>query len=325
MSQLILRELNANDENVFFEGLKDWQDEDLSWYTFVWRPGMSFNEHLEILSKNKDKNQLAQNRVSSTMLYAFVGSKIIGRLSVRHELNHSLLERGGHMGYSVSPLQRNKGYATEIYKQGLLFCKNLGLEKILVTCGDKNIGSWKVIEKFSAHLENRFFDQQKDEYVRRYWINIHDALNDSVVFSNKSIAYITRTQSNTTEILVFDHDQIFLDAGTQVISGTVDKNETPEQALLREIKEESGLNHCFNISKIDEYLFFADWSKKYVKRHVYRLTTDFPILNSWTHTVDGDGEDKYLNFHFYWIDLEDSKSKLSARLGDSIFKFESLM
>lgn len=132
---------------------------------------MSHREHLQMLADHKDKAKIAANRVPSTMLYAFVGPKIVGRLSVRHELNEELHHRGGHVGYAVCPSHRRKGYATEIFKQGLLFCHKLGLDKILVTCGEENEASWRVIEKFGGTLENKIYDQADSEMIRRYWVH----------------------------------------------------------------------------------------------------------------------------------------------------------
>ncbi len=169
---LILRELTVNDEKAFLTGLEDWKNEELSWYTFSWKPGMSHAEHLADLERFKDKSKVPQNFVPATTLYAFVDGHIVGRLNIRYELNENLLHRGGNIGYAVSPLHRNKGYATEILKQGLEVCRKLGLKKLLVTCADQNIHSWKVIEKFDAVLENKIFDEEEDEYVRRYWIDL---------------------------------------------------------------------------------------------------------------------------------------------------------
>lgn len=45
MSKLILRELNDTDERAFLEGLKTWEGEELSWYTFCWKPGLSHEQH----------------------------------------------------------------------------------------------------------------------------------------------------------------------------------------------------------------------------------------------------------------------------------------
>lgn len=38
--KLILRELNENDEVAFFEALADWAEEDRTWFTFDWKPGV---------------------------------------------------------------------------------------------------------------------------------------------------------------------------------------------------------------------------------------------------------------------------------------------
>lgn len=42
------------------------------------------------------------------------------------------------------------------------------------------------------------------------------------------------------------------------------------------------------------------------------------LPDTWTYQVTGNGIDKHLNFHYYWIDLETANTKLAARLGDSI-------
>lgn len=174
-NDLVLRELNEHDEEAFLAGYEDWKEGDLNWYSFIWRPGMSHAEHLSLLRDQKDQNKIPNNRVPSTMLYGFVGGEIIGRFNIRHELNTYLLERGGHVGYSVGLRHRKKGFATEMFRQGLKFCQKLGLEKILITCADQNTPSWKIIEKFGGSLENRIFDKEHNEFVRRYWLSMDTA------------------------------------------------------------------------------------------------------------------------------------------------------
>ncbi|WP_374079805.1 GNAT family N-acetyltransferase [Bdellovibrio bacteriovorus] len=318
MTSLILRELTDKDEQAFLRGMEDWQGQDLSWYTFEWKPGMSHAEHLLILKNAKDRNKIPANRVPSTMLYGFVDGEIVGRLSIRHELNDFLKERGGHVGYSVSPRHRQKGYATEIFKQGLQYCKTLGLSKILVTCSDNNVPSWKIIEKFGGSLENRIFDTEKNEFVRRYWVEIEMALKGNIKAKDKAVAYITRVKDGKTQLLVFDHDEKYADAGTQVPAGTVDPGEDPAQTVLRETFEESGLQNLKIESKIDEYQFFGDYAKAFLHRHVFHLTSSEAIADRWTHKVQGSGDDEGHNFHYFWIDLADAKGRLSGRFDDSI-------
>jgi len=89
--------------------------------------------------------------VPSSYLVAVVSGKIVGRVSIRHELNDFLRAYGGHIGYGVVPSERRKGYATEILKLALLICRALNLEKIMIRCDCDNTGSMKVIEKMVVH------------------------------------------------------------------------------------------------------------------------------------------------------------------------------
>lgn len=165
---LILRELTELDEAAFMAGLKAYEGESLAWFTFVWKPGVPFADHLERLGKNKLGVELLEGRVPNTMLYAFVDSKIVGRVSIRHELNEYLRRRGGHIGYSVAPKFRRLGYATEIFKQSLPFCRAVGLTKIMITCDDENTPSWRLLETCGARLEEKFIDTEDGKLCRRY-------------------------------------------------------------------------------------------------------------------------------------------------------------
>ena len=315
---LFLRELNAEDEAAFLRGYEDWKDQPLSWYSFVWKPGMSHAEHLNILEEQKDKSNLPAPRVPSTMLYGFVDGEIIGRFNIRHEINASLLVRGGNIGYSVSPQKRNQGLASEMLRKGIEYCKQIGLTQILITCDDLNVPSWKIIEKFGSSLENRIYDSEKNEFVRRYWLDLSANIFEADKVADKALAYMTRNHNGKIQLLVFDHDPQFADSGTQVICGTVERGEDPKETLLREIVEESGLRGFTDAVKIDQYQFLSDSAKKYLRRHIYHMEATGSEPDKWTHVVRGEGKDEGLNFHYFWIDLKEAKGRLSARFDDSV-------
>lgn len=170
--KLILRELAFTDESAFLEGLKEWVGEKPYWYSFIWGPGITYEGMMEILDKEKRGIDLAPGRVPHTMLYGFLGDEIIGRVSVRHTLNENLRRRGGHIGYAVAPRFRGNGYAKELTRQALDYCRSLGLMEILVTCADDNIPSWKIIEHFKGRLEDKAWDDEGKEMIRRYWITL---------------------------------------------------------------------------------------------------------------------------------------------------------
>lgn len=50
--------------------------------------------------------------------------------------------------------------------------KKLGLEKVLITCHDVNIGSCRVIEKNGGIFER--YTEKDGEKMRRYWITLSD-------------------------------------------------------------------------------------------------------------------------------------------------------
>ena len=95
---------------------------------------------------------------------------MVGAVNIRHFLNESLLQNGGHIGDGVVPSERRKGIATKMIGLALEECKKLGIEKVLMVCDKENIGSAKSIQNNGGILEN----EVKVEGVveQRYWINL---------------------------------------------------------------------------------------------------------------------------------------------------------
>lgn len=136
----------------------------------------SYDEYEKWLEKiQKDTNLIQEDpsRVTSTQYLAISKQDkgLVGMIQIRHELNEYLLNYGGHIGYSVRPSQRRKGYAKEMLKLALEKCKQLKINKVLVTCNKNNIGSAKTIKANGGILE----DERKiknGEITQRYWISI---------------------------------------------------------------------------------------------------------------------------------------------------------
>jgi GNAT superfamily N-acetyltransferase len=86
--------------------------------------------------------------VPETFLFAFVGSRIVGRVAIRHTLNAVLEREGGHIGYVVVPEFRRRGYATRMLSLALrLATAQLGIAEVLLVCGDSNVASIRVINE----------------------------------------------------------------------------------------------------------------------------------------------------------------------------------
>ena len=108
--------------------------------------------------------------VPTTFLIAVAEGAIVGRSSIRHELNEFLATVGGHIGYAVLPRHRRRGYATEILRQSLVVARSLGIDRVLVTCDQGNRASARVIEKCGGRFEGLAGDESSGPLKRRYWI-----------------------------------------------------------------------------------------------------------------------------------------------------------
>lgn len=129
----------------------------------------SYSEWLDALRDNASEETVREGLVPATSLLAMTsdGKTLVGMIDIRHRLNDYLLQVGGHIGYSVRRSERRKGYATEMLALGLEVCKDLGIERILVTCDKDNIGSAKTILNNGGVLDNEVTRDGK--VVQRYW------------------------------------------------------------------------------------------------------------------------------------------------------------
>ena len=99
-------------------------------------------------------------------------NRLVGMLQVRHIFNDYLEKYAGHIGYSVRPSERRKGYAKEMLKKALPFCREIGIHKVLITCIDGNIGSERTILANGGVYESTVYEPNEKEYLKRFWINL---------------------------------------------------------------------------------------------------------------------------------------------------------
>lgn len=173
---LTLRRPREDEENEFLRAHRATSPEVPS-FLHYYVEGMPFRRYLEVLAEQEQGISLpSPEHVPSTFLFAFVGTRIVGRASIRHSLNQFLEREGGHIGYVVVPEFRRQGYATEILRLSLQMARDrLGIDRCLLTCDDDNIGSIKTIEKNGGILENVGSVGDRTKRIRRYWIDLRPA------------------------------------------------------------------------------------------------------------------------------------------------------
>jgi 8-oxo-dGTP pyrophosphatase MutT (NUDIX family) len=107
-------------------------------------------------------------------------------------------------------------------------------------------------------------------------------------------------------LLVFRHPL----AGVQLPKGTIDPGETPAEAVLRELAEESGLvldapavaAGTFEVERLANG-FVPGETPERQRWHVFVIRPEAPLPEHWAHTAHGSPEEDGLVFHFFWHPL----------------------
>ena len=129
------------------------------------------------LQKNNDWREgknLPAGYVSSTQYICIRKSdnKLIGMFQIRHKLNDFLLNYGGHCGDSIAVDERRKGYGKKLLALGLKKCKELGIDKVLLSCKDTNIASRKCILANGGQYEDTRTLEREGINLERYWVTL---------------------------------------------------------------------------------------------------------------------------------------------------------
>ncbi len=128
-------------------------------------------DYLENVKGCSHKSTVPEGLVpASTYLAINEDNRVVGIINIRHELSEILLKMGGHIGYAIRKSERRKGYATEMLRLALEKCKDLNIEKALVTCNVDNIGSAKTIINNGGVLENEI--EHEGNVCKRFWIEV---------------------------------------------------------------------------------------------------------------------------------------------------------
>ncbi|MCR5476055.1 MAG: GNAT family N-acetyltransferase [Lachnospiraceae bacterium] len=105
--------------------------------------------------------------------------RIVGMVNIRLALNDFLKNEGGHIGYSVRPTERRKGYGTQILSRALGVCERMGIREVLVSCDRENAASAGVIRNCGGVLQREFYSETFREIIQMYAIRLPDQGGDT--------------------------------------------------------------------------------------------------------------------------------------------------
>jgi 8-oxo-dGTP pyrophosphatase MutT (NUDIX family) len=134
-------------------------------------------------------------------------------------------------------------------------------------------------------------------------------------------AFIYRKALPVSELLVFwsDVTQCY-----QLVRGTLEANEEPEAAVLREIKEEAGLTNLFIEGKLGEKTLRIRGGPKREGpfedqvHHGFLIRPVSEVKDRWTHIAQDCDAERGLAFHFSWLPIDEN---LEQRIYDDFRPF----
>lgn len=134
---------------------------------------LEYEEWIARVEKNADRNTVCSDWVNASTFFVVreSDSKVIGMVDIRHRLNKFLALYGGHIGYSVRPSERKKGYGTQILKLALEYAKSININHVMLSCYKDNEGSRRIILKCGGKLEKEVI-YTDGKLVQIYWIDI---------------------------------------------------------------------------------------------------------------------------------------------------------
>lgn len=115
-------------------------------------------------------------------------SRIVGMINIRLALNERLSHYGGHIGYSIRPTERGKGYNNINLYLGLKVCRKYGIERIFMDADLENPASWKTMEAFGGVRIREYYDDVNAHCtVVDYNIDVSRALDSHPEYEERII------------------------------------------------------------------------------------------------------------------------------------------
>lgn len=155
-------------QDSYIEAVYEYIEENLE---LTWHPEIlkeRFDEFLEVVC-HAETEPLAGMAPATQFWMIAPSIGYVGELGLRHHLNDNLRRFGGHIGYTVRPSQRGRGFGKLICKLGIEAARKRGIGDVLITCDDDNLASCKIIEANGGQLVDRI-DNGRGALTRRYWV-----------------------------------------------------------------------------------------------------------------------------------------------------------
>lgn len=133
-------------------------------------PGLDCLEKYEDIADWLQYVSDSEGRITWFRTVRVSDGKTVGMVILRHALEYDDddPEFCSHIGYSVRPDERRKGYAKAQLRLALREAKRLGLDTVRLVCADFNTGSRKTIVACGGVLIDTVYGEESGIHVLRF-------------------------------------------------------------------------------------------------------------------------------------------------------------
>ncbi len=129
-----------------------------------------FAQYIALMQDLKDGK--VTGKVASSTFWLMHGKQILGVSNLRHYLDDSIREVGGHIGLGISPELRGQGLSKRLLQLTLDKAEQLGISCVHLHCYQHNLASNNMIRACQGQLDS-VVEDASGAVINRYLIKVN--------------------------------------------------------------------------------------------------------------------------------------------------------